>query len=80
MIVQRKSSEDLPAQALEHMGGKKNKDLPLINGFAMELPGKAVEALARSPGVRWISLDAPLITTGFLTSKVRDGSDQFLLW
>lgn len=79
VIVQRKALEDLPTQALEHMGGKKNRDLPLINGFAMELPGKAVEALARSPGVRWISLDAPLISTAFLSSKVRDefGSVSF---
>ena len=72
VIVQRKALENLPEQALERLSGKKTKELPLINGFAMEIPGKAVEALARSGGVRWISLDAPLISTGFLTSKVRD--------
>lgn len=72
VIVQRKAAEDLPAKALEHLGGKKIRDLPLINGFAMELPGKAVQALARSPGVRWIALDAPLISTSILPGHVRD--------
>ena len=72
VIVQRKALENLPDQALERMGGKKTKDLPLINGFALELPGKAVEALAKSSGVRWVSLDAPLISTGNLNSNVRD--------
>jgi serine protease AprX len=69
VIVQRKAAERIPPQALERAGGKVTKELPIINGFVMELPARAVEALARSKGVRWISLDAPMraanITEGF---------------
>lgn len=63
IIVQRMTQEKIPAQALQRAGGKIGKELPIINGFAMEIPARAVEALARTPGVRWISLDAPVIST-----------------
>ena len=63
VIVQRKAQEQIPAQALARAGGKVTKELPIINGFAMEIPARAVEALAKTPGVRWISLDAPVRST-----------------
>jgi len=60
VIVQRRTLQHLPDQALERLGGRLGKRLPLVGGVALELPARAVEALARHPGVRWISLDAPL--------------------
>ncbi|MEZ4729029.1 MAG: S8 family peptidase [Caldilineaceae bacterium] len=38
-------------------------DLSIIHGFAAELPARAVPQLAIAPGVRWISLDAPVVQT-----------------
>ena len=72
VIVQRKAWEQLPDQALQRAGGKVTRDLPIINGFAMELPARAVEALAKSKGVRWISIDAPMFSTQLGNETVRD--------
>ena len=46
--------------AVKSLGGSVTKDLHIINAFAASIPGKAVEKLAATPGVRWISLDAPV--------------------
>jgi serine protease AprX len=54
------SVEDLVAR----MGGVVTKDLHIINAFAAELPLKAVPKLARTDGVRWVSLDAPVVQAG----------------
>lgn len=72
VIVQRKAWEQLPEQALQRAGGKVMRELPIINGFAMELPARAVAALAKSKGVRWISLDAPMFSTQLSNETVRD--------
>lgn len=81
VIVQRKASEQIPPQALERAGGQITKDLPIINGFAMELSARAVEALARSKGVRWISIDAPMraagVTEGFGEEGFSTPADDF---
>jgi serine protease AprX len=42
------------------VGGTVLQDLSLINAFAAEMPAAAVAELAQMPGVRWISLDAPM--------------------
>ena len=72
IIVQRKAQEEILEQALQQTGGKITKELPIVNGFAMELPAHAVEALARSPGVRWISIDAPMYAANAASPTVRD--------
>jgi serine protease AprX len=72
VIVQRVHGQDLPEQAIQRAGGHKAKELPLINSLVLELPVKAVEALARNPAVRWISLDAPLFPSATAASSVRD--------
>ena len=64
VIVQRLTLEQLPDQALERLGGAKTKDLPLINGFAAELPAQAVNALASHAAVRWVTFDAPVHKAG----------------
>ena len=72
VIVQRKAWEKLPEQALQRAGGRVTRDLPIINGFVMELPARAVEALAKSKGVRWISIDAPMFSSQLNAETVRD--------
>ncbi len=39
------------------------KRLPIINGLAAELPVAQLTALARFASIRWISLDAPVVST-----------------
>lgn len=64
VIVQRAGNARLPAQILERMGGRRARELPLVNAVALDLPASAVEALARDPAVRWVSIDAPLRSVG----------------
>jgi len=64
VIVQQQGVHgDLEAE-VARLGGQVVLDLSLINAFAAELPGQAVLALAQNPAVRFISLDAPVITMG----------------
>lgn len=72
VIVQRRIAENIPEKALERMGGRRKGELPLITGFAMEIPGRAIPRLASSPGVRYVSLDAPLISANTGLYKLSD--------
>ena len=60
-VIVQKSVDDTSVEDLvARLGGEVTKDLHIINAFAAELPAKAVPALARATGVRWVSLDAPV--------------------
>ena len=43
--------------AVSRLGGQVTVDLPIVNGFAATVPAESIGALARTPGVRVISLD-----------------------
>jgi serine protease AprX len=63
VIVQKNSEAIALEEQVAHLGGNVTKDLPIIHAFAAEMTaGQAVE-LARSSGVQWISLDAPMVST-----------------
>ena len=71
----------MPAWRLEvaALGGKITKDLRIIHAFAAEMPAQAAVDLARSSGVRWVSLDAPMSSAaaasqGFTTWATANGS------
>ncbi len=64
VIVQKAGSGQSPEELVRLLGGRVTKDLGIINAFAAELPAGEVERLAGDPGVRWISLDAPVIGQG----------------
>jgi serine protease AprX len=64
VIVLRADKTDLAERFVEKMGGSVLKDLPLINAFAAQLPTEAVPNLAVMASVSWVSLDAPVKTTG----------------
>ena len=72
VIIQKGGHRDFPEQAVARAGGKIAKNLRMINGFAAELPARAVEALSHNPNVRWVSLDAPMRSTMVSSSIVRD--------
>jgi serine protease AprX len=64
VIVQKGAKDAGVDELVARLGGKVTKDLHIINAFAAEVPGKAVPNLARAVGVRWVSLDAPMESTG----------------
>lgn len=43
--------------------GVVTRDLSMINAFVAEVPASALPALAARSDVRWISLDAPVVST-----------------
>jgi serine protease AprX len=68
VIVQKEAkNKDLKAMELEEGvlrgGGQVRKQLGLIVSFSAEMTGKEIEKLAKNPKVRWISPDAPMVST-----------------
>lgn len=64
VIVQKSTGDNSLEQAVKGLGGTITGDLPFINSFGAELPAKQVPFLATQPGIRWVSLDAPVVKTG----------------
>lgn len=64
VIVQKMVQDNSVEQMVARLGGTVTKDLHIINAFAANMPAKAVPELAKSAGVRWVSLDAPVVKTG----------------
>jgi serine protease AprX len=66
VIVQKSGAADAQtaeARAVE-LGGKITQDLHIINAFAAEMTAGRAYELSRSTGVRWVSLDAPMVESG----------------
>jgi serine protease AprX len=64
VIVQKAEKSDQVEKLVASLGGAVTQDLHIINAFAAELPGQAVALVAEAPGVRWVSLDAPVASSG----------------
>ncbi len=60
VIVQKKSPAISSAALARSAGATKFKEFSFINGVVMEVPQRAVLALAKQPGVRYVSYDAPV--------------------
>jgi serine protease AprX len=68
VIVQREVknknlNEDDPEAEIEKEGGKVKRKFKLIESFSAELTGKQILKLAKKKKVRWISADAPVVST-----------------
>jgi serine protease AprX len=61
VIVQKSVKDDRVEQAVNAFGGHVTKDLHIINAIAAEMKVKDVLHLAKADGVRWVSLDAPMV-------------------
>ena len=62
-VIVQKADASAAAEALVTAnGGQVTKTLSLINAFVARLPVHAVAALAASPAVKWVSLDAPVMS------------------
>lgn len=72
VIVQKTSKEKNPEAEVEAGGGKVKKHLELITSFSAEMTGKEVLKLAKHKNVRWISIDAPMVSTSVSNPVVLD--------
>jgi serine protease AprX len=75
VIVQKTVKDTNVEERVIQLGGVVTKDLHIINAFAAELPAQAVPELARVAGVRWVSLDAPVVQAGASCSSCIDTSN-----
>jgi serine protease AprX len=64
VIIQKAGSSNEAESLVERFGGMVLKDLSLINAFAAEMSLDDAFLLAQNDSVQWVSLDAPVITTG----------------
>lgn len=60
LIIQKASPTADVERLVRELGGTVTKNLNLIGAFAARLPAAQIPQLARAPGVRWVSLDAPV--------------------
>lgn len=94
VIVQKEAkNKDLeeaePESDVEKSGGKVTKRIDLIVSFSAEMTGREILKLAKKKKVRWISADAPMVSTAgpgmetvqdeFLV-KSYDGNTGMLAW
>jgi serine protease AprX len=63
IIVQKMAGAADVEQQVVRLGGKVTNDLKIINAFSAEMPVGAAMEIARSYEVRWVSLDAAIIST-----------------
>ena len=80
-VIVQKTAHDTSLEALvARLGGRVTLDLHIINAFAAELPAPAVAPVAGADGVRWVSLDAPVVKTDCTdcvdTSRVQNAYDR----
>lgn len=64
VIVQKTAPGQSVEAQVAKLGGTVTKDLHIINAFAADMPAGAAVELAKADGVRWVSLDAPMVKTG----------------
>ncbi len=76
VIVQASGDAGQLQGIVETLDGEVTGDLHIINAFSAELPAGAVPRLARMGGVRWVSLDAPVVTTGKPVKPPPDSSSD----
>ena len=63
-VIVQKAVKDTQVESLvARLGGTVTADLHIINAFGATLPARAIAELSRADGVRWVSLDAPVVET-----------------
>lgn len=64
VIIQKTAQATGGEELAARMGGADTKDLSIINALVAEMTAKDAVQLASTRGVRWVSLDAPVIPSG----------------
>ena len=62
VIVQQRKRDTRAEALVAQLGGVVTKDLRLIGAFAAQIPAGKLLELAQAANVRWISLDAPMMS------------------
>jgi serine protease AprX len=63
VIVQKVAGATDLEKQVSSLGGQITKDLSIINAFSAEMTAEAALETARLQDVRWVSLDAPMVST-----------------
>jgi len=63
VIVQKISTTNSPEAEVEKLGGRVDGDLSFINSFYAEMTAGAAVELSRMESVRWVSLDAKMVSS-----------------
>jgi serine protease AprX len=63
VIIQKRSGASGVENQVRGLGGIVTRELGMINAFSAEMMADAAIEIARSSGVRWVSLDAPVRST-----------------
>jgi serine protease AprX len=63
VIVQKMDGTTSAENQAIKLGGKVTQDLSIINAFSAEMTAGAALEIARSSNVRWVSFDAPVMST-----------------
>src|SRR5581483_7647952 len=70
VIVQKQSQGSNLEALVGQLGGRVTLDLHIIDAIAATLPARGAAQLAQAAGVRWVSLDAPLLDSSFCSPCV----------
>jgi serine protease AprX len=76
VIVQKSDNTNEAEELVERLGGVITKDLHMINAFAAELLASEVLDLSKSASVQWVSLDAPMVSSGKPTTEPEEPLPQ----
>ena len=63
VIVQKEAGATSVENQVDNLGGKVTQDLHIIHAFSAEMTAGAALEIARSSDVRWVSLDANIVST-----------------
>lgn len=63
VIVQKLGQTDQAEAQVAKLGGHVTQNLGMINAFAAEMTAQSAVELSRTETVRWVSLDAPVVST-----------------
>ncbi len=72
VIVQKQNQQPDAETLLTAIGGRVTAHFPLINSFSAHLPAHALLTLAASSAVRYVALDAPVMTMNETTLAAAD--------
>jgi len=72
VIVQKAEASDRAEKLAAQLGGTVTKDLHIINAFVAEMTASAARELAATASVNWVSLDVPVVKTGWDGGPCKD--------
>lgn len=77
VIVQMEPGNTLTAHQITRLGGEIVQTLSIIHAIVVHGPARMMPALAQLEGVRWLSLDAPVVRVSEVTEAGLHFRDEF---